>query len=100
MKHEFKIKGIKNFSIEDGQNDNGESINEDPKSPYKICEEMGFDSMSYLIDIAKDEKKPDDIRLTAAIEIHQSIYPHPVLYEHMGPDGDPIRIELIDCRGR
>jgi len=99
MKREFKIKGIKNFSIEDGENDNGENIDDDGKSVFEKCQEMGFDSMSYLIDIAKDEKKPDDIRLTAAIEINQSIYPHPVIYEHMGPDGDPIRVEFTDFKG-
>ena len=89
MKREFKMKGVEAFPYDDSHTDKPININYALEGAYEIVEQMGFDPIEFLIGVAKDENNPLQIRLSAAIEINQSMYPHPVVVEYSGPDCDP-----------
>jgi len=86
VKRQFKIKGIKDFSIEDGENQEPEYY----LGIHDKLEEMDFDPVKRMIGWIEDPKTPMELKVQMACKIASLQYPAFVIHEHIGPNGDPI----------
>ena len=70
----------------------------------ELCEANEFNSMLFLITVAKDESLDMSFRLKAAIEINGCMFPKLKAVEHTGMDGEPLQnkyvVEIVDPRKR
>jgi len=86
MKRNIKIKGIKDFSIEDGENDQDENC----LSLYGRLEKLDFDPLKKMVGWINDPKTSMELKVQMACKIASLQYPAFVIHEHIGPNGDPI----------
>jgi len=70
----------------------------------ELCEASDFNSMSFLIRVAKNEALDMSFRLKAAIEINGCMFPKLKAVEHTGMDGVPLHnkyvVEIVDAPKR
>lgn len=55
-------------------------------------EELGCDPIKIMAEIASDEKEDRSLRLRAASEVAQYVWPKRKAVEHSGPNGGPINV--------
>lgn len=86
MKREFKIKGIKNFTIEDGENQRPVNY----LGIHDKLEELGFDAIQKMVGWIDDPKTPLELKVEMACKIASLEYHALVLNWHIRPNGDPL----------